>query len=238
MDRRLLKSVWRRCRRLDSQRKMDQLAWTVPNWVSEYRPWDPAAELQIVRRTEQPESYRTAQTTLGMDLENFRKQVNKKPTAQRAVNALHWKAKSRNSPELNSRISEEANNPTLVLKGDSKMQGDWGEMILKDILDRSRTEGGRTVFLSGYAQRWSRQDAHNRRRSSHAPRRGSEISGLIAISSSTQRSHSSAYMDYQSAETPEVKRDALHRHAASPQNISTNWVPWIMPNTTRNLRIL
>lgn len=39
--------------------------------------------------------------------------------------------------EMNSRISEEANNLTKALKGDSKKQGSWGEMVLDKILERS-----------------------------------------------------------------------------------------------------
>ena len=39
--------------------------------------------------------------------------------------------------ELNNKISEEASNLTKALKGDSKTQGDWGEVILERILERS-----------------------------------------------------------------------------------------------------
>jgi DNA recombination protein RmuC len=39
--------------------------------------------------------------------------------------------------ELNGRISEEANNLTKALKGDSKKQGNWGEMVLDKIMERS-----------------------------------------------------------------------------------------------------
>lgn len=39
--------------------------------------------------------------------------------------------------ELNSRISEEANNLTRALKGDVKKQGNWGEVILERVLERS-----------------------------------------------------------------------------------------------------
>jgi DNA recombination protein RmuC len=39
--------------------------------------------------------------------------------------------------ELNNKISEEANNLTRALKGDNKKQGDWGEVILETILERS-----------------------------------------------------------------------------------------------------
>lgn len=39
--------------------------------------------------------------------------------------------------ELNSRISLEANNLTKALKSDSKQQGNWGELVLERILERS-----------------------------------------------------------------------------------------------------
>ncbi|MCE2786451.1 MAG: DNA recombination protein RmuC [Bacteroidota bacterium] len=39
--------------------------------------------------------------------------------------------------ELNAKISEEANNLTKALKGDTKRQGNWGELILEKVLERS-----------------------------------------------------------------------------------------------------
>lgn len=39
--------------------------------------------------------------------------------------------------ELNSKISDEANNLTKALKGDNKTQGNWGELILEKVLERS-----------------------------------------------------------------------------------------------------
>jgi len=39
--------------------------------------------------------------------------------------------------ELNTRVSEEANNLTRALKGDVKKQGNWGEIILERVLERS-----------------------------------------------------------------------------------------------------
>ena len=44
--------------------------------------------------------------------------------------------------ELNQRISEEANNLTKALKGDSKTQGDWGEVILERVLEQSGLQKG------------------------------------------------------------------------------------------------
>lgn len=45
--------------------------------------------------------------------------------------------------EQNLRISEEANNLTKALKGDNKTQGNWGEMILEKVLQKSGLEKGR-----------------------------------------------------------------------------------------------
>lgn len=48
--------------------------------------------------------------------------------------------------ELNNRLSEEANNLARALKGDSKMQGNWGEMILERLLQASGLIEGEHYF--------------------------------------------------------------------------------------------
>ncbi len=45
--------------------------------------------------------------------------------------------------DLNSKISEDANNLTKALKGDVKKQGNWGEFVLERILEGSGLENGR-----------------------------------------------------------------------------------------------
>ncbi|MFR9523260.1 MAG: DNA recombination protein RmuC [Rikenellaceae bacterium] len=54
--------------------------------------------------------------------------------------ALHNELK--NLMELNRKITAETTNLTNALKGNSKVQGDWGEMILETILDSSNLEKG------------------------------------------------------------------------------------------------
>lgn len=44
--------------------------------------------------------------------------------------------------DLNSRISQEANNLTKALRGDTKKQGNWGETILERILEQSGLKKG------------------------------------------------------------------------------------------------
>lgn len=45
--------------------------------------------------------------------------------------------------DLNVQITKEAENLTKALKGDTRSQGKWGEMILESILDKSGLEKGR-----------------------------------------------------------------------------------------------
>lgn len=53
------------------------------------------------------------------------------------------KAELKKLADLNLRISDEANNLTRALKGDVKKQGNWGEVILERILERSGLTEGR-----------------------------------------------------------------------------------------------
>ncbi|MCC8145146.1 MAG: DNA recombination protein RmuC [Bacteroidales bacterium] len=51
---------------------------------------------------------------------------------------------------LNQKISEEANNLTKALQGNSKTQGDWGQMILENILEKSGLVKDREYFIQAY----------------------------------------------------------------------------------------
>lgn len=54
--------------------------------------------------------------------------------------------------EQNIKISQEADNLTKALKGDSKIQGNWGEIILSRVLEESGLEKGREYTI---------QDSHD-----------------------------------------------------------------------------
>ncbi len=49
--------------------------------------------------------------------------------------------------EMNEQMSRETLNLTKALKGDSKMQGNWGELILERVLEKSGLEKGREYFV-------------------------------------------------------------------------------------------
>lgn len=85
-------------------------------------------------------------TPLGQKLQEFEKKVD----------ATNKESLERNSAlreqiiglrELNDRMTKEAENLTKALKGDVKMQGDWGEMILEGILEKSGLEKNREYFM-------------------------------------------------------------------------------------------
>ncbi|WGK64177.1 DNA recombination protein RmuC [Croceiramulus getboli] len=48
---------------------------------------------------------------------------------------------------LNEQMSKEASNLTKALKGDSKMQGNWGELVLEKVLEKSGLEKDREYFV-------------------------------------------------------------------------------------------
>ncbi len=52
--------------------------------------------------------------------------------------------------ELNRKVSEDAVNLTKALKGSSKTQGDWGQMILENILEQSGLEKDREYFVQEF----------------------------------------------------------------------------------------
>jgi len=49
--------------------------------------------------------------------------------------------------DLNQQMSQEATNLTRALKGDSKMQGNWGELVLERVLEKSGLEKNREYFV-------------------------------------------------------------------------------------------
>ena len=49
--------------------------------------------------------------------------------------------------DLNQQMTKEATNLTKALKGDSKMQGNWGELVLERVLEKSGLEKNREYFV-------------------------------------------------------------------------------------------
>lgn len=86
---------------------------------------------------------------LGENIENFRRKVEEVYDKESKERFSLGKEVSK-LVELNLKISEDANNLTNALKGNAKTQGDWGQMILENILEKSGLVKGREYFIQEY----------------------------------------------------------------------------------------
>ncbi|MGE5364805.1 MAG: DNA recombination protein RmuC, partial [Bacteroidota bacterium] len=86
---------------------------------------------------------------LGENIREFRKKVEEtydKESKQR----FSLEDRIKELVTLNQKISQEANNLTRALKGEAKKQGDWGEMILENILEKSGLVKDREYFVQEF----------------------------------------------------------------------------------------
>lgn len=111
--------------------------------------------------------------------------------------------------ELNQRISEDAINLTRALKGDNKVQGSWGEMILERLLEKSGLVRGRE-----YDVQVSFSDAQGRRQQPDVIIRLPEDRHVIIDSKVSL----TAYERYCTAEDEAERMAALREHCASLRN--------------------
>lgn len=70
------------------------------------------------------------------NIKRFEEQVQKSYKTE-SDERITLKTEIKNLVDLNKQISEEANNLTKALKGENKTQGNWGELILEKVLERS-----------------------------------------------------------------------------------------------------
>ncbi len=68
---------------------------------------------------------------------------------QEARERFHLQKEIQQLVQLNQHMSEEARNLTRALKGDSKMQGNWGELVLTRVLESSGLREGEEFIVQG-----------------------------------------------------------------------------------------
>jgi DNA recombination protein RmuC len=83
---------------------------------------------------------------LGKNIEEFKKTVNE-TYIKESRERFSLGEKVKELALLNQQISQEARNLTKALKGESKTQGRWGEVILETILDKSGLRKGEEYFM-------------------------------------------------------------------------------------------
>ena len=81
-------------------------------------------------------------TPLRENIEQFRKAVTD-TYSEEARQRFSLEERIKELITLNQSIGKEAKDLTSALKGNSKVQGDWGEMILEGILEKSGLQEGR-----------------------------------------------------------------------------------------------
>jgi DNA recombination protein RmuC len=151
---------------------------------------------------------------LGKEIAEFKKKVEETYTNEtRERHSLEKAIKQ--LAEQNIRISEEANNLTQALRGSSKQQGDWGEMILESILEHSGLQKNREYFV----QDTLKDEDGNSLKSDSGRRMQPDIrikypdgKGNIIIDSKVSLT---AYERFSSAQNDQEQQKALAEHLIS-----------------------
>lgn len=88
------------------------------------------------------ESLENVLTPLKEKIKSFEEKVEKNQKEHISINAA-LKEQLLNLQNQNIKITQEAENLTKALKGDSKFQGSWGELVLERVLEKSNLEKDR-----------------------------------------------------------------------------------------------
>lgn len=154
---------------------------------------------------------------LGKNLSEFKSRVDEvydKESKERFSLA----EKVRELSELNQQISEEARNLTRALKGESKTQGRWGEVILENILEKSGLVKDREYFM----EHELRDDAGNPLRSEEEGKKMRPDAVVcypgnrrLIIDSKVSLN---AYVRMVESDDPEVYKSELSAHVAAVRN--------------------
>ncbi|ETI62423.1 DNA recombination protein RmuC [Marinomonas profundimaris] len=141
-------------------------------------------------------------TPLGSQIQKFQESV-EKSYQEEARERFSLVKEIKGLQQLNQKISDDAVSLTHALKGQNKLQGGWGEVILERILERSGLEKGRE-----YETQSSYQTPEGRRLQPdvviHLPE-GKQIivdSKMVLVS----------YLAYMEAETDDARNRALKQH--------------------------
>jgi DNA recombination protein RmuC len=117
-----------------------------------------------------------------------------------------------NLGSLNQQLAEEARNLSTALRGSSKAQGDWGEFILRDLLEKAGLREGHEFSFQQSFTGLEGEDG-NRRRIARTDvivflpgGRNLVIDSKVSLT---------AYTDYVNAENDEARALALKSHLAS-----------------------
>lgn len=148
---------------------------------------------------------------LRLQIEDFRKKVEETQTDSKlGVNKLETLVNALNS--MNQQISQDARNLTTALRGSAKTQGDWGEFILRDLLEKAGLhEGEQYSFQQSFTgvvpEDGGRPHSIRTDVIVHLPgSRSLVIDSKVSLT---------AYTDYTAAADDDTRKAALKAHIAS-----------------------
>jgi DNA recombination protein RmuC len=160
-------------------------------------------------------------TNLDQLLNPLRVQINdfrgKVEEAQKDSNAgrVELRGKLESLEKLNQQLTAEAHNLTTALRGSTKTQGDWGEFILRDLLDKAGLrEGEQYSFQESFGATVDEDGARGK------AYRTDVILNLpggrhLVIDSKVSLN---AYTDYANATADDLRKAALKAHLISVRN--------------------
>ena len=138
-------------------------------------------------------------------IDKFEKQV-REAFEREGKDKVELKSELKQLMELNEKLSSDAENLTKALKGDSKKQGDWGEVILERILERSGLTKGQE-----YENQYSTQNSDGKTIRPDVLVRLPDEKHVIIDSKVSL----TAYEQFASAEASAAQDAALKAHLAS-----------------------
>jgi DNA recombination protein RmuC len=141
-------------------------------------------------------------------IKDFEEKVDKTYKAESAER-ITLKAEIKNLIDLNKQVSEEANNLAKALKGDNKKQGNWGEVILEKVLERSGL-----VKDQEYQTQYSTSNEEGKRIQPDVVIMLPDNKHIVVDSKVSLI----AYEAFVSAETDELREQFLKDHLASVRN--------------------
>ncbi|MEX0988644.1 MAG: DNA recombination protein RmuC [Bacteroidales bacterium] len=153
---------------------------------------------------------------LGENIETFRKKVEEVYDKESKERFSLGKELER-LVELNKKVSEEANNLTRALRGSSKAQGDWGQMILEKILEQSGLEKDREYFVQSFL----RDEDGNMLKNEQGKKMQPDV--VIAYPDDRKviidsKVSLTAYTRYSESDDPDIQQLSLKAHLESMRN--------------------
>lgn len=149
---------------------------------------------------------------LRTNLDEFRKTVTDAYSTE-ARERFSLTERIRELVDLNNTISREARELTLALRGNNQVQGDWGEMVLETILEKSGLQEGEEYFM----QVTNDQNGASLRNESGQKLRPDVVvkypDGRCVIIDS--KVSLTAFIEYANAENEKIKDEASARHLKS-----------------------